>query len=326
MIDEPDITVRGLLKYIKGPDFPTGGQLLTTKNELEEIYTTGQGGLKLRGEWTLEDSKRANPVIVIHSIPYAVERGTVVARIADVIIAKKLPNLLDVRDESTADTRIVLEIKKDADPQMIMAYLYKNTPLATNVQVNLTCLVPADGPDSTRPARLALDEILRHFLAFRMEVVEKRLSHDLSEIEKRIHELEGFAAIFDALDETIRIIRRSEGKADAANKLMKRFGIDELQVDAILELKLYRLAQLEILLIREELDQKRKEQKRIADLLKSPAARWKMIRAELGKRDDPHDHHAQVQCGVARREGLCLVPARVAVACGASSAHGSDVA
>jgi len=289
MIDQPEITVRGLLKHVKGPDFPTGGQLLTNKTELEEIYTTGQGGLKLRGEWKLEESKRSNPVIVIHSIPYAVERGTIVARIADAIIGKKLPNLLDVRDESTADTRIVLEIKKDADPQMIMAYLYKNTPLATNVQVNLTCLVPVDGQaDMTRPARLSLTEILSEFLKFRMEVVQKRLTHDLSEIEKRIHELEGFATIFDALDETIRIIRRSEGKADAAGKLMKRFGIDEAQVDAILELKLYRLAQLEILLIREELDQKRKEQKRIADLLKSPAARWQMIRAELTELRDTY--------------------------------------
>lgn len=289
MIDDPEITVRGLLRYIKGPDFPTGGQLLTNKKELEEVYTTGQGGLKLRGEWKLEEQKRgAQPLIVIHSIPYAIERGTIVAKIAEVIIGKKLPTLLDVRDESTDDTRLVLEIRKDADPQMIMAYLYKNTPLATNVQVNLTCLVPTDGPDSTRPARLALNEILKHFLSFRMEVVQKRLTHELSEVEKRIHELEGFAAVFDALDETIRIIRRSEGKADAAGKLMKRFGIDEIQVDAILELKLYRLAQLEILLIREELDQKRKEQKRLSDLLKSPAARWKMIRAELSELRDTY--------------------------------------
>jgi DNA gyrase subunit A len=281
MIDDPDIALRGLLKHIKGPDFPTYGQLLSTKKELEAVYGSGQGSLKLRGEWKLEEQKRGGTVIIIHSIPYAVRRSTVVEKIAEVIMARKLAPLLDVRDESTDDTRVVLEIKRDTDPQLIMAYLYKHTPLQTSIGMDFTCLTPTDNPDIAGPARLDLRTMLRHFLDFRMEVVEKRLRHDLAEIRRRIHILEGFAKIFDALDETIRIIRKSEGKKDAAEKLMKRFGLDEEQVDAILELKLYRLAQLEILLIQKDLAEKRKEEKRLAALLKSTDARWKLIRAEL---------------------------------------------
>ena len=197
------------------------------------------------------------------------------------IIAKRLPGLIDVRDESTEDCRIVCEMKKGADPNLVMAYLYKNTPLQTNVQVNLTCLVPTQNPEVAAPQRIGLKAILRHFLDFRMEVVTKRLEFELDQLLKRIHILEGFVIIFDALDEAIRIIRRSEGKADAAVKLMKRFGLDDLQADAILELKLYRLAKLQMLEIRRELDQKLKEASRVQRLLKSPAARWKLIRAEL---------------------------------------------
>ena len=281
MIDEPEINTKGLLKFIKGPDFPTGGQLLSTKKELLEIYEKGQGSLRLRGEWKTEEQKRGGQVIVLTSIPYAIKRGALVEKIAEVIINKKLPALLDVRDESTDDTRVVLEIKKDTDPQLIMAYLYKHTPLAVNVSVDVTCLVPTANPDIAGPARLGLQQVIRHFIDFRMEVVTKRLEHELSELKRRIHILEGFAKIFDVLDEVIRIIRASDGKQDAAVKLMRRFDLDEEQVDAILELRLYKLAKLEILLIREELEQKQKEQKRIEQLLSSKAARWKLIRAEL---------------------------------------------
>ncbi|MET0390370.1 MAG: DNA topoisomerase IV subunit A [Polyangiales bacterium] len=291
MIDNASIDVRGLLKHIKGPDFPTYGQLLSTKKELEAVYGSGQGSLRLRGEWKLEEQKRGNPVIVVTSIPYAVRRSAVVEKVAEVIIARKLATLLDVRDESTDETRVVLEIKKDSDPQLVMAYLYKHTPLQTSIGIDFTCLTPTENPEVAGPARLDLRALLRHFLDFRMEVVEKRLRFQLEELQSRIHILEGFAKVFDALDETIRIIRKSEGKKDAAEKLMKRFGLDAEQVDAILELKLYRLAQLEILLIEKELDEKRKEAKRIAALLKSVDARWKLIRAELleirGKFADP---------------------------------------
>ncbi|MBX3274477.1 MAG: DNA topoisomerase IV subunit A [Sandaracinaceae bacterium] len=283
MLDEPEITTAKLLTHLRGPDFPTGGQLVTTKRELTEVYETGHGSLKLRGEWVREEPKspRANPRIVIKSIPYGTVLGTVVEKIAEVIIQKKLPALLDVRDESTEDTRIVLEHKRDADPELIMAYLYKHTPLSSSVAVNLTCLIPTGQDDVAAPARVSLRDLLRVFLDFRMEVVTKRLEHELEKLRERIHVLEGLIKIFDALDEAIRIIRRSEGKADAADKLEKRFELTDVQADAILELKLYRLAKLEILLLREELAQKQAEAERIEALLESRAARWKLIRAEL---------------------------------------------
>jgi DNA gyrase subunit A len=202
-----DLSTKQLMKFVKGPDFPTGGELISSKSELAAAYEDGHGSLKLRGEWKTEKPRSGNPSIVIHSIPYSVERSTIVEKIAEVIIARKLPLLLDVRDESTDDCRIVCEMKKDADPQLIMAYLYKNTPLQTNVQVNLTCLVPTANPEVAAPQRLGLKAILRHFLDFRMEVVTKRLEFELDQLLKRIHILEGFVIIFDALDEAIRIMR-----------------------------------------------------------------------------------------------------------------------
>ena len=204
-------------------------------------------------------------------------KSTLVERIADVVLSRKLPPLLDVRDVSTDDVRIALELKKDADPRMVMAYLFKNTPLQTNVIVNLTCLIPTENPEVGRPERLDLKSILWHFLHFRLDVVTKRLEHELEALQKRIHVLEGFEKVFDALDEIIAIIRKSDGKADAAEKIMKRFDLDDEQADAILELKLYRLARLEILVIQNELGDKRKRARQIAGLLKDEEGRWGLV-------------------------------------------------
>ena len=172
-------------------------------------------------------------------------------------------------------------MKKDADEKMIMAYLFKHTPLQINFAVNLTCLLPTENPEVGRPERLDLKQILWHFLHFRLEVVTKRLEHELAALKKRIHILEGFETVFDALDEIIKIIRKSDGKADAAEKIMKRFELDAEQTDAILELKIYRLARLEILIIRNELEEKRKRARQINALLKDEDSRWKIVRAEL---------------------------------------------
>ncbi len=282
LIDEPKLSLKNALRTIKGPDFPTGGQLISSKADILHVYETGHGTLKLRGEWMIEKQEGRKPdLLIITSIPYEVKRATVVEKIADVIVGKKLPSVTDVRDESTDICRIVCELKKGADPQMVMAYLFKHTPLSTTVSVNLTCLVPTAHPEITAPSRLDLMSMLRHFLTFRMEVVVKRLEFELKKLLDRIHILDGFVTIFDALDETIRIIRKSEGKKDAAAKLMKRFKLDALQVDAILELRLHRLAKLQILLVENELKEKKKAARQIKKLLKSEADRWKLIRAEL---------------------------------------------
>ena len=162
-----------------------------------------------------------------------------------------------------------------------MAYLLKHTPLQTRFHVNLTCLVPTANPEVCQPEKLGLIAVLRHFLDFRMEVVTKRLDFDLAQLERRIHLLRGFEKIFSGLDEAIKIIRASKNKADAAQRLMHRFGLDEEQTDAVLEIKLYRLAQLEIDLIRKELREKEAAAEKLRVLLADEPARWKLIRKEL---------------------------------------------
>ena len=281
LLDDPKLEGKDLLKHIKGPDFPTGGLCTNSKKDLREIYETGQGPIHLRGEWKMEDAKRGGPLIVVTSIPYNVSKADLVERIAEVIIGKKLPMLVDVRDESTSEVRIVLELRPGADSALVMAYLYKHTPLALSFHVNMTCLVPTQNREVAGPMRLNLRSILSEFLDFRVEVVTRRFEFELAALKKRIHILQGFAIIFDALDEAIRIIRKSDGKADAAAKLMKRFGLDDEQTDAILELKLYKLARLEIQLIVEELAAKRARAKEIETILKDERKLRKVIRSEL---------------------------------------------
>ena len=277
---------------VNGPDFPTGGQLINSKEELREIYRTGQGTLKIRGTTVAGGDTKTSKLLHITSIPYGVNKSVLVERIADIVIGGKMPLLEDVRDLSTEDIRIDLQLRKDADEAKVLAYLYKHTPLQTNFAVNMTCLVPTENPEVGAPSRLGLKEILWFFLKFRLEVVTKRLEHELAALLRRIHLLEGFVLIYDALDEIIRIIRKSDGKSDAAEKIMLRFpankgGLDAEQTDAILELKLYRLARLEINLIQEELKAKQKRAREIQKLLKEStddtnnSGRWLIVREEI---------------------------------------------
>ena len=282
LLDNPDLSSAQLCRYIKGPDFPTGGQMLNSPEELKEIYKTGSGAIRLRATWEEGPVTRAGKTIYITSVPYTVNKSTLVERIADVALSRKLPPLVDVKDISTEDVRIALELKKDADEKMVMAYLFKHTPLQTSFVVNLTCLVPTDNnPEVGRPERLDLHQMLFYFLHFRLEVVTKRLNHELEALKKRVHILEGFEKVFDALDEILKIVRKSEGKADAAAQIIERFDLDADQTDAILELKIYRLARLEILVIRKELEDKRRRMRQITTLLKDEVSRWDIVRIEI---------------------------------------------
>jgi len=281
LLDNEDLSTAQLCRYLKGPDFPTGGQILNSQDELKEIYKTGSGSIRLRGTWDIGPDTRSTKTIYVESVPYTVNKAQLIERIADIVISRTLPQLLDVKDLSTDDVRIAIEMKKDADEKMIMAYLFKHTPLQINFAVNLTCLIPTENPELGRPERLDLKQILWHFLHFRLEVVTKRLEHELAALQKRVHILEGFETVFAALDEIIRIIRKSDGKSDASEKIMKRFELDADQTDAILELKIYRLARLEILIIRKELDDKRTRARQITALLKDKDSRWTLVRSEL---------------------------------------------
>ena len=282
LLDNPDLSSAQLARYVKAPDFPTGGQILNSQEELRDIYKTGSGAIRLRGTWEEGPITRGAKTIYITSVPYTVNKATLVERIAEVALSRKLPPLVDVKDLSTEDVRIALELKKDSDEKMVMAYLFKHTPLQTSFIVNLTCLVPTEGnPEVGRPERLDLHQMLFYFLHFRLEVVTKRLEHELAALKKRVHILEGFEKVFDALDEILKIVRKSEGKADAAAQIMKRFHLDAEQTDAILELKIYRLARLEILVIRKELEDKRRRTRQINALLKDEPGRWGVVRVEL---------------------------------------------
>ena len=281
LLDNQELTSVQLCRYIKGPDFPTGGQILNSPNELKDIYKSGQGSIRIRATWESGPASRSGKTIYITSIPYAVDKAQLVERIGDVVLSRKMPHLLDVKDLSTDDVRIELTLKPGADENLVMAYLFKHTPLQTTFAINMTCLVPIEGSDTGRPQRLELREALWHFLHFRLEVVTARLEHELEQLRRRIHLLEGFEKVFDALDEIIRIIRKSDGKADAADKIIKRFALDAEQTDAILELKLYRLARLEILVIQNELAEKRKRSRQITALLKDEESRWALVREEL---------------------------------------------
>src|SRR5689334_12099931 len=298
LIEDPEIKEYQLVANdaVRGPDFPTGGQVLNTRDELREIYKTGQGAIRMRATWEKGPITRAAQIVHITSVPYGVNKAELVAAIGQIVISRKMPLLLDVKDVSTDDVRIELQLKKDAEVEKVMAFLFKHTLLQTNFNVNLTCLIPTDNPEVGRPERLGLKAILWHFLHFRLEVVTKRLTHELAQLKKRIHMLEGFAFAFDILDDLIKIIRASEGKADAADRILKKYGVaphgprkpkddglDPDQVDDILELKLYRLARLEINLIRDELAERNKRAKEIRRLLEEQEAtgRWGIVRSEI---------------------------------------------
>jgi len=285
LIDDRKLEVTDLLKFIKGPDFPTGGHVLNSRAELRRIYEDGQGSLRVRAEYAVEDgdaqARGGGIRLIITSIPYMVPKDALVRSIGEIIFARKLPHLVDVRDESTTDVRIVLELKKDADPAMVMAYLYKHTQLQTNFGVNLTCLVPTEKAEVCAPARLDVKTILAHFIEFRYGVVERRFRHELRLLLERIHVLEGFRKIFNALDEAIRIIRAADGREDAGEKLRARFKIDSIQSDAVLDLRLYKLAKLEIKAILDELREKRARVAEIEAILGSPRKLWAIVKAEI---------------------------------------------
>jgi DNA gyrase subunit A len=261
LIRDPQLETKDLCRFVKGPDFPTGGEILNSRRELRAIYETGQGTVRLRGQFTTESDKRRRSV-VITSVPYQANKARLVEEIAEHIA-------------------IVVELKPETSPEAVMAYLFKHTGLQVNFNVNLTALVPTATPGVGQPARLTLRELCRHFLDFRLDVVTRRLEHELRELRERLHILAGFLKLFANLDRAIKIIRQSASRADAATALMREFRLDEVQADAVLETRLYQLARLEIDKIRAEQREKEKRANEIEALLKSKKARWTLVESEL---------------------------------------------
>ena len=283
LIENSDATTAQLLDKLKGPDFPLGGKIITDRASLRQIYEEGHGSIRVQGEWKVEEHGKKCQ-LVITSIPYGVNKGNLEQQIGEIIASRKVPQLTDLTNETNEKEglRIALDIKADADPSLVMAYLYKHTALQDNFAVNMTCLVP-DAEGHLQPRRLGLQEMLRSFLDFRLETVRKRFEFELEQLRKRIHILEGFKIIFNALDRAIKMIRESDGKADAADKLIKAFKLDEIQTDAILDAQLYKIAQMEIKKILDELKEKREQADAIEAILKSTRKLWTIVKNELGE-------------------------------------------
>jgi len=276
MIDNSNIDLKDLLKHLKGPDFPTGGQILNSKKELKEIYQTGSGSIRVRGEYTVEELPRGKQGVVITSIPYAVNKARLLEKIQGLLDERKLPQVNFVRDESTDIVRIMLELKAESNVELVMAYLYKHSDLESNFPVNFTCLKP-----NMEPERLSLKEVMRYFLDFRFEIVSKRLNYDLRLLKARLHILKAFEMLYDDLDTAIKIIRKSKAKEEAAEKLKKHFRFDDEQVRAILDMQLYKLVGMEIDRILKEKAEKTKLKKEIELILGSHKKIWGLIKTEL---------------------------------------------
>lgn len=274
LIEDEEVKDSRLLNAIKGPDFPTSCLILNSKQELKEIYATGRGPIRMRGDYEIETEKGRSKkkFIVVKSIPYGVDKSVLVEKIADLIIARKLPQLVDIRDESTDEVRVVMEMSPGAKEENALAYLYKNTPLQQNFNVNLTALIPTSNPFAGKPTLLSLRAMLLEFIRFRVEVTRCKLEFERSKLEERIHLLEGLELLIDVLDEVIKIVRKSEGRADAAKKLIARFKLSELQAYFVVDLRIYQLSRTNVDEVKGELKEKRDRVKAITKILKSEKA------------------------------------------------------
>jgi DNA gyrase subunit A len=302
LIENPDATTAQLLDRLKGPDFPLGGRIITDRADLRKIYDDGHGSIKVQAEWHLEENGKKRQ-IVITSIPYGVNKGALENQIGALIAERKLPQAMDLTNESNEKVglRVTIDLKPDADENLVMAYLYKHTSLQDNFAVNMTCLVP-DEAGVMQPQRLGLKEILRYFLDFRLNTVRKRFEYELDILRKRIHILKGFKIIFDALDKAIRMIRDSQGRADAAVRLMKAFALDEIQTDAILDAQLYKIAQMEIKKILDELKEKKAQAEVIEEILKSKRRLWTIVKNELNELGEKYGDKRRTRLGSSEDE------------------------
>jgi topoisomerase-4 subunit A len=270
LIDNPKATVSTLMKHIKGPDFPTGGELVSARTDIKQVYTTGNGTLRLRAAHKLE-----NGDIVITSLPHQVSGAKVQEQIAAQITSKKLPQVHNIRDESDHEepTRLVIEKKRGVDAEELMSHLFSTTSLERTVRVNMN-VIGLDG----RPKMFDLAGILSEWLKFRRETVKRRLQHRLQIVLDRLHILDGLLVAYLNIDEVIRIIRTED---EPKPVLMKKFKLSDLQAEAILNLRLRHLAKLEEVKIKCEQDELSEERDKLQKTLKSPARLKTLIKKEI---------------------------------------------
>jgi DNA gyrase subunit A len=275
LIKDPELLNEKLMKYVKAPDFPTGGIIYGFEG-VREAYTTGRGRIVVRARASIETGRNDRQSIVITEIPYQVNKANLIEKVADLVNEKKLDDIADIRDESDRDgLRVVVDLKRDANAEVILNNLYKHTQMQTTFGVIMLALV--DG----RPKVLTLREMMQHFIAHRNEVVVRRSKFDLDEAEKRAHILEGYIIALDNIDAIIKLIRASRDVEVAKNGLMKKFKLSELQAKAILEMRLQRLTGLERKKIEEEYRETIKLIEQLRAILASKQLQMDIIRREL---------------------------------------------
>jgi len=275
LIKFPKATIDKLIEFMPGPDFPTGGVLAETAENIKEAYASGRGGFRLRARWETEKLGRGQWQIVVTEIPYQVQKSRLVEKIAELMQARKLPMLEDIRDESAADIRLVLVPRSRAmEPEMLMEAMFQNSDLETRIGLNLNVL-----DSETVPRVMNLREALQSFLDHRHDVLVRRSNNRLEKIENRLEVLAGYMIVYLNLDEVIAIIREED---EPKPVLMKRWDLTENQAEAILNMRLRSLRRLEEITIRVEIERLEAEQKALRKLLRDRKLRWKQIGEEIG--------------------------------------------
>jgi DNA gyrase subunit A len=276
-IENEDITVAELMEYIKAPDFPTGGTIYGMSG-VKEAFETGRGRVVLRGKTEIETLSNGRERIVVHEIPYQINKANMIVKIANLVNEEKILGISDVRDESDRNgLRIVVEVKRDAMASVVLSKLYKYTPLQTSYGVNNIALVHG------RPVQLNLKDLLRHFIDFRIEVVVRRTKFELKKAQDRAHVLEGLLIALDHLDEVIKLIRASENVQEAKSGLMETFELSDIQAQAILDMRLQKLTGLERDKIKEEYNELLERIAEYKEILASEDRQKEIVKEELGE-------------------------------------------
>jgi topoisomerase IV subunit A len=318
LIEQPNARTKTLLKYVPGPDFPTGGLVVDTPETIAEAYATGRGSFRLRARWKTEDTGRGTYLVIVTEIPWQVQKMRLIERIAELINDKKLPLLADMRDESAEDVRIVFEPRSRAvDPALLMESLFKLTELESRIPLNMNVLVRG-----RIPKVVGLAEAISEWLTHRREVLLRRSRYRLSQIEHRLDVLGGYLVAYLNLGKVIKIIRKED---EPKPLLMKTFKLTDVQADAILNMRLRNLRRLEEMEIRQEEKDLRGEKRSIEDLLRSEKAQWKTIAGQvrevrdafgpktpLGKRrtgfaEAPEHDDAAIEEALVEREPVTIV-------------------
>ena len=277
LMDNPDIDLAGLMEYVKGPDFPTGG-IIMGRSGIRAAYATGRGKITLRGRAEIVEKKNGRYEILITEIPYMVNKTRLLESIGDLVKDKRIEGISDLNDESSSRTgmKIVVEIKKDANPQVVLNQLYRYTQLQDTVGVIMLAL------DDGVPKIMSLKTVMERYIEFQMEVIRRRTAYELKKAQEREHILEGLHKAVDIVDEIIATIRACKGGfAEARQAVMERFDFDEPQADAIVKLQLGRLAGLEILKIEQELDELRKAIADYKDILSNDEHVKRIVKTDL---------------------------------------------